>query len=433
MGAPRFIRREELQKLAEARNPSYSPEAKRILMITASFNRGGAERQMIATASGLVARGYDVRILALELTRPGTPTINDEIARLGIKPEFHTDFFATEGPTQPCFAAEPLLSICQLPSWFWTRAGPVCAAIRHHRPAVVHCWLEMPGIIAAFAACALGVPRVVLGQRYVREYASCYLDNINDFLAAAYPILATHPNVVIVNNSAVGATRYERWFGLRPNTIRVIYNGFAPETMRTPPAQEVLDFRTGLGLDGRNPIVGTLIRFVSEKDPELWLDVAAEIAALRPDVRFLLGGYGEMESIVARRTQALGLADRVILPGVVDDIGLFYAAVDLVLLTSVFEGTPNVLIEAQAAGRPVVAPDVGGVGEAIANGLSGCLVTERSAMHLTEAVLTVLDNPDWKERARIQGPAFIAHRFSVERMIRETLNIRSRKRTQSLP
>ena len=129
--------------------------------------------------------------------------------------------------------------------------------------------------------------------------------------------------------------------------------------MRKPASHEVSEFRRRYGLNDDTPIVGTLMRFVRNKDPELWIDVAAQIAAAKPEVHFLIGGYGEMEGAIARRIRALGLDDRMIPVGAIDDIGLFFAAIDVVLLTSIAEGTPNVLIEAQAAGRPVVAPECG--------------------------------------------------------------------------
>jgi glycosyltransferase involved in cell wall biosynthesis len=412
-----------VQELAKPRGPRYTPKAKRILMITSTFVRGGNERQMITTASALVARGYDVRILALGLTAPGKPTIEREIVRLGIKPEFYTDFLSSEKPFQPCFDAEPLLNIYHLPTWFSARAGPVGTAIRHHRPAVVHCWLEMPTIIAAFAACALGVPRVILGLRNALGHmqTSGYTDEIKTFLASAYPALARNPTTVILNNSAVEAQKYERAFGLPRETIRVVYNGFAPDTLRKPAAHEILEFRNRFGFEAHTPIVGGLMQFVRQKDPELWIEVAAEVAAAKPEARFLLAGYGEMESTITARIKALGLAEHVILLGPIEDISLFYFAVDVVVLTSVAEGTPNVLIEAQAAGRPVVAPAVGGVAEAMISGLTGEVVAARSAKHLAKAIVTVLDDHEWRKNAALQGPAFVAKRFSVDRMLRETL------------
>jgi glycosyltransferase involved in cell wall biosynthesis len=89
----------------------------------------------------------------------------------------------------------------------------------------------------------------------------------------------------------------------------------------------------------------------------------------------------------------------------------------------VIEGVPNVLIEAQACGRPVVALDVGGVSEAISLDRTGRVVRERSPQRLAEAVIDVLDEPAWAARARAEGPAFVASRFGVDRMVAETLQL----------
>jgi len=420
---PEAAPRAMVQALAKPRDPTYTPAHKRILMITSTFNRGGSERQMLTTASALLDAGYDVRFLALGRTGPHTPTIEHEILKLGVKPEYYTDFPPSDGAQPAAFEADRVNGIYELPPWFSARASAVVSAIRTYRPAVTHCWLEMPGMIAALTACSLGVPRVVLGQRNAVSYmdGAGYTEALKDFLASAYPALAKNPNAIIVNNSASAARQYEGDFGLSRNSIRVVYNGFSPDTLRKPASNEVSEFRRRYGLNDDTPVVGTLMRFVKNKDPAMWVEVAAEVAAARPDVRFFMGGYGEMEAAISDRIKSLGLEHRVILLGPIEDIGLFYAAVDVVLLTSIAEGTPNVLIEAQAAGRPVIAPDVGGVAEAMANGLSGRLVAVRSVEHFARAVMAVLQDEEWRNEARLHGQAFIAERFGVDRMLRETL------------
>ena len=97
---------------------------------------------------------------------------------------------------------------------------------------------------------------------------------------------------------------------------------------------------------------------------------------------------------------------------------------NVLLLTSEFENTPNTLIEAQAAGIPVVGPDVGGVAETMKHQATGLLVPERSAPKLADAVLQILNEPDGLlTKARVEGPAFVAQRFGYERMVRETTEI----------
>jgi glycosyltransferase involved in cell wall biosynthesis len=163
------------------------------------------------------------------------------------------------------------------------------------------------------------------------------------------------------------------------------------------------------------------MRFISAKDPYLWLDTAALIARARPDVRFLICGYGVLERTIVKKIKVLGLGECVVLSGPLTDVGLAYSAMDVVLLTSTVEGIPNIMIEAQAAGRPVVAPDVGGTSEAVLEGSTGVIARPRSAATLAKAVIAMLDDVDRRMRARTEGPGFIARRFGLDRMVEETL------------
>src|SRR5262249_19508168 len=158
----------------------------------------------------------------------GIPSIENELVKLGIIPEFCRDFVVSIEEEFGMLDATFAQSLAKLPSWFSDRASSAAMAIRHYRPGVVHCWSKMPGFIAAFAACALGVPRVVLGQRNHCEImqATAYGAELVDVLRSGYPLLADNPSVVIINNSMAGAKSYERWLGLSPNTIRVLHNGF---------------------------------------------------------------------------------------------------------------------------------------------------------------------------------------------------------------
>jgi glycosyltransferase involved in cell wall biosynthesis len=418
--------RDVLRQLVRHRSPTYRPEPGRILMITSTYNRGGAERQMIATASGLIQRGYDVRIMALGLLEPGTPSVEADIRALGITPHLPADFAVprTAGFRTPCdriFASDA----DSLPRIFNNRVGPVLGAISDLRPCVVHGWLDLPAIVSAIAACRLGVPRIVIGLRNVTEVMKVgrYPQEIVDFLWDGFRSVSANPAVAILNNSAAGTAGYEQWLRLPTGTIRVLHNGYMPGHVRIPPADDVARFRAQFGWPEGAPVVGTVMRFVEQKDPDLWLDTAAEIATARPDMRFLIAGYGELQDRIVRRIASLGLVDRVAMPGASTDVGLIYAALDVILLTSVIEGVPNVLIEAQACGRPVVALDVGGVSEAISQDRTGRVVRERSPRRLAEVVIDVLGEPAWAARARAEGPAFVASRFGVDRMVTETLEL----------
>ena len=94
---------------------------------------------------------------------------------------------------------------------------------------------------------------------------------------------------------------------------------------------------------------------------------------------------------------------------------------DVFLLTSRVEGLPNVLIEAQALGVPVVTTLVGGVVETFENGVTGFAVHEATGSALAAAILRVLRDPQFTARTRKVAPAMARDRFSVDRMVQETL------------
>ena len=266
---------------------------------------------------------------------------------------------------------------------------------------------------------ALGVPRIVVQlvnvppSRMKLQGSALYRD--------AYHLLLRNPKVRLLNISFANARNLEQWLEIPPGTVKLLRNGFLPESMRIRKGHEVKACRQQIGIPPGAPTVGTIMRFAHEKDPDLWLETASIIAAARPDVYFVLAGYGALSDRIAHRVNELGLSQRVILPGATVDIGAIYAGMDVFLMTSQFEGTPNALIEAQAAGVPVVTPDVGGTGETIVDGLTGLLTASRAASEIADAVLRILGDSSWPRRAAVRGPRFVSQRFDWQRKIDKTV------------
>ncbi|MBB4695086.1 glycosyltransferase [Paractinoplanes abujensis] len=134
----------------------------------------------------------------------------------------------------------------------------------------------------------------------------------------------------------------------------------------------------------------TVGRIAPEKNPMLMLDALAMLHSRRPG-RFRLTwvGDGELRSAVRERVAELGLEDVVSLPGFVpigEELMGFYRRADLFVLSSITEGLPQVLIEAQANAVPIVATDVGGVGVVLDHGRAGVLVPSGDTVALAEAI-----------------------------------------------
>ncbi len=423
--AGEFVLR-SLNVLKRARETSYRPIPRRVLMVVPAIARGGCQRRLIATAEGLIEQGYVVDILVLKPAVFGEAVFEAEFKKLGAK--FANDF-GTRAGSGTAEACHPLLShVLFLPNEREC-ARALAHAICSFRPEVVHGWGDQAAIMAGMVACLLGVPRVILGQWAIAPVNYCASD-LSIYLTR-YRALLKNPTVTLVTNSRAAAADYEQWIGLPKNTVPVVYNGLLPTTVRVPKPAEVADYRASLGFPAGVPVIGSLARFEHQKDPMLWLQTAAEILRTRADARFLLAGHGSLRDDIMSLVATLGLENRCVVQGPVKDVGLIYAALDVFLLTSHFEGLPNALIELQSVGCPIVSTDYLGVGEAMIESVTGFIVPERSPIALAQRVMDVLDDEAWARSARTQGRAFVRDRFSYQRMAAETIKLYWSQNTQT--
>jgi glycosyltransferase involved in cell wall biosynthesis len=401
--------------------PQYLPRNKHILMVTSSLARGGTERQILATADGLLRRGYRVETFCFA-PPPIDANFVEEFSRLAINCRHAFEAAEPIGHESDGQDVQCLQKFVRLVDHLdvLTIGKALSRAIREFRPEIVHCWSDFANVIGGLVALNLSVPRVVLAQRNMPAFR--YVDGPEPYACRdAYRLLARSSNVMMLNNSAAGCHAYAKWLDVPNDKITVCYNGWLPNDTHIRQRSDSEACRRSLSLSGDAQVVGAVMRFAAEKDPILWLETAAAIAAARPETRFLLAGYGALTEEVAREIARLGLAERFVLLGAIKDVGLIYGALDVFLMTSRFEGSPNVLIEAQAAGIPVVAPNVGGAGDTLLDGTTGIVVSSRGPSSLAGAVLQILDDPGWRQRAAMHGPAFVAQRFGHQRMIDETI------------
>jgi glycosyltransferase involved in cell wall biosynthesis len=161
-----------------------------------------------------------------------------------------------------------------------------------------------------------------------------------------------------------------------------------------------------------------MMRLSEEKRPLVFAGTALGVCAQRACVSFALAGDGPLRDEV--RALASPLGDRFTTLGARSDAATVLAAADLVLLTSRAEGTPNVLLEAQMLGVPVVATRVGGVADAVDDGRTGILCAPDDASGLRDAVLQLLRDDMLRARLGAAGPAWVASRFSVDAMVNAT-------------
>jgi glycosyltransferase involved in cell wall biosynthesis len=215
----------------------------------------------------------------------------------------------------------------------------------------------------------------------------------------------------IVAVSEVVADDLIRTTGIGPERIAVIANGVEPARIRAEPADRDRVRRT-LGVAPSEHLLLYAGSLAPEKNLPALVRAVAECRRQGAAVKALLIGDGSCRDDLLQRAQACGLGDALyFLPGQ-DRIGSFLAAADLCVLPSLSEGMPALLIEAGLAGVPAVAYAVGGVGEVIADGITGVLVRSGDEHGLTAAIAALLAAP---ERREAMGRAARIHcrRFEI--------------------
>lgn len=181
----------------------------------------------------------------------------------------------------------------------------------------------------------------------------------------------------------------------------------------------------GLGLGPREMVFTITGRLVPIKRLDLALRSLA-VAVRSVPMRLLVVGDGELRPELERLAAELGCADRVDFLGYRRDLETIAAASDAALLTSDNEGTPVALIEAAAAARPVVATDVGGVSDVVADGETGLLARPDDVEAIASAMVRLAGDPELRLRAGSAGRARVRRRFMPERLLADMEEIYSR-------
>lgn len=248
-------------------------------------------------------------------------------------------------------------------------------------------------------------------------------------LARVPRVLVTHhtPELPLADNLAGRAWRRAGW-ATRPEVIYTSEadrerDGRSPSHV-VPLGIELDRFSRGTpALEPGGPVVGNVARLAPQKDHATLLEAFARVRAERPDARLVLVGEGELRAELEERARRLGIADSVLFTGARDDVPDLLASFDVFAFPSLFEGLCLAVIEAQAAGVPVVATPVGGIRETVVEGETGLLVEPRDAAGLASAILRLLADRELSARLSAEARRRVRDRYSVDRMVAETLRL----------
>lgn len=304
-----------------------------------------------------------------------------------------------------------------------TRIPRIAHALRRERPALFHAHLNWPlgctgGVLAAALA---GVPTVATVQLWTE------LPRARSIPLQRRAATAAVARYVAVSGDTARKLRSE--FGVAEEQVRVVPNGIRVETMEGARPDPAL--RAEIAGSADRPLVLTAARLDRQKGHRFLLEAAVRI----PEATFALAGDGPDRAELEALARELGVADRVAFLGRRHDVPRLLASCDLFVLPSLWEGLPLSVLEAMAAGVPVVATSIGGTDEVVRDGETGVGVPPGDSPALAAAVRRLLGDPAEARRLAAGGRRLVRERYSaaamadgVQRVYTEVLDERRGRR-----
>ncbi|NOZ07575.1 MAG: glycosyltransferase [FCB group bacterium] len=362
-----------------------------VIYITDSLGRGGAEKQLYYLCSNLPRDKYSVGIISLNDVP--SKTYSNRLTKLGI----------------------PIWQLTPEDSGLSNRLRAITRILKAKKPDIIHSWSFYANPYASVCGFLAGIP-VRLGSLRNNPF-SVAIRAMNPLLRW----LAYHSvNGFVVNSRIARDQLIENGYP----TEKIFYVRNALEIDDTAHLQTEPADLSGFGIDPYTKVVATVGNIRSQKNHKLFVEAMQNVLQTVPDVKCLIVGVNiPREEALFRSLQqqiaGLGLEDSIHFTGQRDDIPQLLRRITVFCLTSLSEGTPNVVLEAMAAGVPVVSTNVGDVPEIITDGENGLLVDSGDAAGLSRKVTALLEDENLATKLGEAGKRTIHEKYSVSRSVGE--------------
>lgn len=326
-------------------------EPRRIAFCITELDPGGAERAFVRIVTGLDPARWQPTVFCLgpeaELVSP--------LRERGIPVE--------------CYGARNWRSWGVIP-WLTRR-------LQQLQPSLIQSFLFHANIVSRIAGRRAGVPVIVSGHRVAEQGQRWHL--LADRLTRSWV-----DHHVCVSRGV--ADHIMQHVGIRADQLSVIPNGVDLPTTEPPP----FDLSAEFGIPKGAPVIVAAGRLHPQKGFLLLLDAFALVVQQHPEARLLILGEGPQRQGIEEKIEELGILREVVTPGYRSEFRAILRAAAIFVLSSKWEGMPNVVLEAMAAGVPVVSTPVAGIAELIENERTGLVVTSMTAGELAKSISRLL-------------------------------------------
>jgi glycosyltransferase involved in cell wall biosynthesis len=306
---------------------------------------------------------------------------------------------------------QPIKSL-DIPLWHMTRALgragraiQIASRLRSEKTQIVHGWDLHTNPYAAVAGRLASIPLRLGSMRL----------NYEDMSVGKFVRWIGYRGLdMLIANSAIAADQV-RALQLTRVPVRVVPNGvhIPPQVSQAKRSR----LKSELGFSDAHLLIGSIGRMDSNKNHAMLLQAFAALTEKWPALRLVIIGDGSLKSQLAAMAEQLGVAQKICLPGSIPRAARYLRAMEVCCLTSYTEGMPNMIMEAAAAGVPVVSTTCGGSVELIECGVTGFLVSSNDAANMAKRIDLLLANAEQRRSMGQAGREKMCRAFSVKVMV----------------
>jgi glycosyltransferase involved in cell wall biosynthesis len=360
----------------------------RVLQLITSLERGGAENHLLALLTHADRRAF----------------------------ELETAVLCGEGELVPAFR-EAGIRVHLLRSR--ARFDPLALArlvrlLRDGHFDILHSHLFRADIYAGLAAAQLGERRpLVVSTRHNDDRFF-----LNPFVGLVHYLVSAQQDLIIAISDHIARFTVAR--GVRdPGRVRRVYHGLEPPVTRAL-EREGQRIRAELGVGTDDFLVGNVGRLALQKGQRHLIAAMPLLLERVPGAHAVIAGGGDLEDYLRDLAEEAGVAQRVHVLGPRKDVPALMHAIDVFAMPSIWEGFGLVLLEAMAAGRPIVASRVATIPEVVVDGETGLLVPAGDPQALADALAVLADQPTLARRLGEAGRERLRRQFSIDKMVGDT-------------
>jgi glycosyltransferase involved in cell wall biosynthesis len=360
----------------------------KLLFVIDSLEYGGGERGFVQLAAGLRGR-YQVFVAAMHGGR-----FEREVKELGIR------FYPVNMSRR--LSLKPIRQIKEI--------------IRNNKIDLVHSQGARADFFARIAGRLAGVPYIIctiqmpvegFDVRLLQKKIYRFIDHLTERYVECFIVVSDLLRQMLMERRGIAAGQVVR-----------VYNGI--ELSQYHPDAQYGELRSEWEISQEVPLIGAIGRMVWQKGFNYFIEAIPEIVRHMPDARFLLVGDGPLRESLAALSKELGVRDNVIFTGFRSDIKEILSAIDILVIPSLLEGFPMIILEAMAMAKPIVATNIDGITEQITDGVNGILVPPKDPSALSKAIIQVLSDKKLARSMALAARKRVEQEFSVEKMVAET-------------